>query len=74
MTTNLSCPKCDGISGYGFTMVERHYMYGFWGEAPSSEDSKLLSINKTVCCADCNKRIPMNEIEETINAEYKGSR
>lgn len=59
-----ACPRCGQV-GNGFTYSTLAYINytGFWGEANSQENSDytVIKVPKTVVCADCGYRVPMDK-------------
>jgi ssDNA-binding Zn-finger/Zn-ribbon topoisomerase 1 len=60
----VKCPKCGGNTGYEFNKTIKHIYSGQWLEPASSLWEKewcvndaLISMDKTVKCLDCGKRV-----------------
>ncbi len=59
-----ACPHCGQVdNGFQYSTLAYINYTGFWGQVDSQEntDYTVLKVPKTVVCADCRRRVPMDK-------------
>lgn len=56
-----ACPKCDGRSGFHYSVKVWDDRFGGWGQESESAEIRVVGFwPKTVVCDDCGRRVDLH--------------